>query len=104
MTTNDPTIDAIRARRAAITPGEWRWEHSSGNLISETRLIVGLTYEYGNPPEIFCTSPEDDFITNAPSDIDALLAALDAKDVRIAAQNELIAKYEKELHYWVFKK
>lgn len=80
-------LDAIRQRHAKITPGDWEVLTENGDEGWEP----GLDIEIVMVPEDgigYCPIPNNpdnaEFIAHAPTDIAALLAALDDRDARIA--------------------
>lgn len=69
-------LQAIKDRRAAITPGEWgvtRW--AGGFSFNGPPVVYSGTSSIGEPYIITRPKSEEDaaFIANAPADIDALV-------------------------------
>jgi len=78
----DEQLQAIKARRAIITPAPWATvslfvgEHGEYN---GRTVVIGAYTNKCNPTVASSTSSDDaEFIAAAPADIDALLAEVDA--------------------------
>lgn len=89
MTTTDERLAQIRARLAAMLPG--RWEPSE--VVESKDWALGLRAIRDEDGGLCCLLPNHgwpeqranaDFIANAPADVLALLAALDAATARAA--------------------
>ncbi len=77
-----PDIDAIKKRRAVITPGQW----IEGEYNNEWEYVYVLREEDGAPPHVPVTwlrsRIDRRFIAHAPADIDALLAYIEELEAR----------------------
>jgi hypothetical protein len=75
-------IDAIKARRAAVTPGEWECDPDF-NIIYHT--YVKIQTEIAEVHR----AKDAEFIANAPADIDALLAYIEELKLDLAEASEI---------------
>ncbi len=84
----DLNMQAIKARRAAITPGKWEQREGDPRTENEVCVVRGLPV-FGDYAAVSC---RDDaaFIVNAPADIDALVKRVeDLEAERVAAKAKL---------------
>ena len=117
MSDQTPSLDEIRARRAAITQGPWKvyavplrlteeGRREFGDVTPPPEYRIGTAYDHPQlhaPVPVvttawrpYCVTPEgvgiaqDDaeFIAHAPSDIDALLSRVEADERRMAELDE----------------
>jgi hypothetical protein len=95
------TIDAIRARLDAITPGKWTCLNRSADGIDDD--FLGFDVE--GPPEAmrgqFAHRADATFIAHAPDDMRTLLDALAAAEARVAALEDGLRRLQtarKDVH------
>jgi hypothetical protein len=69
------SIEEIKKRRAAITPGEWKRDDHRSICAPSAGIIISHEDTY-NP----CCGHDLEFIAHAPTDIDYLLAEIERRD------------------------
>ena len=88
-------LDAIRARRAAITPGVWNVRPGTHLVVRGPWIVASVSLNDAEETRVTA-----EFIAAAPADVDTLLREVERLTGELAATKQQLAGALEDIEYW----